>query len=117
MTGKDCGGVGEAAATGDLTCLVTGNSQPFTISGQGNKMHDWRDAAALQHFSRAAQGGCCCLGESGNTAPELVPCSLRMSTNAFLEEYRNRKESVTVAGVKPTSETIRKNNRDKSKPE
>jgi hypothetical protein len=75
------------------------------------------------------------MAESGATAPEL--CAIfgwskletaeiyireanksRMSSNAFarLDEYRNRK-SVSLSGPKSTNETIRKNSREKSRPE
>jgi integrase len=124
-------------ATGDMTYLVTENGQPFTINGLGNKMRDWCDAAELQHCSAHGlrKASAVAMAESGVTAPELCAVfgwgkletaeiyireanASRMSTNAFarLEEYRNRK-SVSVSGVKPTDGTIRKNSRDKSKPE
>lgn len=121
--------------TGDLTYLVTENGQPFTINGLGNKMRDWCDAAKLQNCSAHGlrKASAVAMAESGATAPEL--CAIfgwskletaeiyireanraRMSTNAFarLDEYRNRK-SVSLSVPKSTNETIRKNNRDKSK--
>jgi hypothetical protein len=111
--------------------------QPFTINGLGNKMRDCRDAAGLQHCSAHGlrKAAAVALAESGVTAPELCAVfgwgkletaeiyireanASKMSANAFarLDEYRNWK-SVSVSGAKPTNETIRKNNRDKSKPE
>jgi site-specific recombinase XerD len=123
--------------TGDTTYLVTERGQTFTINGLGNKMRDWCDAAGLHHCSAHGlrKASAVAMAESGATAPEL--CAIfgwskletaeiyireankaRMSTNAFarLDEYRNRK-SVSLSVPKSDSETIRKNRRDKSKPE
>jgi integrase len=120
--------------TGDLTYLVTENGNAFTINGLGNKMRDWCDAAGLQHCSAHGlrKASAVAMAESGVTAPELCAVfgwgkletaeiyireanASKMSTNAFarLEEYRNRK-SVSLSVTKTTSETIRKNTRDKS---
>jgi integrase len=124
-------------STGNLTYLVTENGQPFTINGLGNKMRDWCDAAGLQHCSAHGlrKASAVAMAESGVTAPELCAVfgwgkletaeiyireanASRMSTNAFarLEEYRNRK-SVSLSVKSTSNETVRRNTRDKSKPE
>jgi integrase len=123
--------------TGDMTYLVTEAGLPFTINGLGNKMRDWCDAAGLPQCSAHGlrKAAAVALAESGVTAPEL--CAIfgwskletaeiyireankqRMTTNAFqrLDEYRNRK-SVSNSSPAGRDETIRTNNRDKSKPE
>ena len=123
--------------TGDLTHLVTDLGRPFTINGLGNKMRDWCDAVGLPQCSAHGlrKAAAVELAENGASASEL--CAIfgwskletaeiyireankrKMAANAFtrLEEYGNRK-SVSVPGTKTSNETIRKNNRDKSKPD
>ncbi|MDE5454022.1 tyrosine-type recombinase/integrase [Bradyrhizobium sp. CSA112] len=120
---------------GDLSYLVNDLGRPFTISGFGNKMREWCDAAGLHRCSSHGlrKASAVTMAESGATAPEM--CALFgwskletaevyirearkrvMVDNAFarLDEHRNRK-SVSLGGLKSNDETKRRNTREKSK--
>jgi site-specific recombinase XerD len=116
---------------GDLTYLVNDQGRPFTISGFGNKMREWCNAAGLPQCSSHGlrKASAVAMAESGASAAEM--CALFgwskletaeiyirdankrvMVDNAFarLDEHKKLK-SVSPKRPKTGSETNRRNSR------